>query len=121
MVFVDDIVTIGDVTLEKFEDADKKKVLSIAEIGDAPSAVRRMFDSAVFKRPKAFIIASKPAPVLETDIRFVLPESLVIKCLDSAKNVTIREELINESSVTASEVGVSILSVGHSPYWILCG
>ncbi|KAG6941693.1 hypothetical protein JG688_00018540 [Phytophthora aleatoria] len=34
MVFVDDIVTIGDVTLENFEDAVKKKVLSIAEIGD---------------------------------------------------------------------------------------
>ncbi|KAG2811025.1 hypothetical protein PC112_g15791 [Phytophthora cactorum] len=34
MVFVDDIATIGDVTLENFEDTVKKKVLSIAEIGD---------------------------------------------------------------------------------------
>ncbi|KAG2784373.1 hypothetical protein PC129_g12518 [Phytophthora cactorum] len=102
MVFVDDIVTIGDVTLENFEDADKKKVLSIAEIGDTLSAIRRMFDSAVFKRPKAFVVSSKPAQVLETDLRFVLAESLVVKRLDSAKNVKIREELINERSVTAS-------------------
>ncbi|KAG2918411.1 hypothetical protein PC117_g17078 [Phytophthora cactorum] len=50
MVFVDDIATIGDVTLENFEDTVKKK------------------------RPKAFVIANKPAQVLETDVRFMLPD-----------------------------------------------
>ncbi|KAG2815424.1 hypothetical protein PC113_g23206 [Phytophthora cactorum] len=52
MVFVDDIATIGDVTLENFEDTVKKKVLSIAEIGDTLG----------------------PAQVLETDVRFMLPD-----------------------------------------------
>ncbi|KAI9996729.1 hypothetical protein PInf_014472 [Phytophthora infestans] len=51
MLFVDNL---------SFEEAVKTKELSVAGIGDTTRAIRPMFESAVFKRPKAFLIADKP-------------------------------------------------------------
>ncbi|KAF4133913.1 hypothetical protein GN958_ATG16879 [Phytophthora infestans] len=112
MLFVDNLVSYGDITLESFEEAVKTKELSVAGIGDTTRAIRPMFESAVFKRPKAFLIADKPTQVVETGVRFVLPEALVLKCLDSAKNVIIRQQLLSDKNPTAKELGVSILDVG---------
>ncbi|KAF4134422.1 hypothetical protein GN958_ATG16397, partial [Phytophthora infestans] len=104
MLFVDNLVSYGDITLESFEEAVKTKELSVAGIGDTTRAIRPMFESAVFKRPKAFLIADKPTQVVETGVRFVLP--------DSAKNVIIRQQLLSDKNPTAKELGVSILDVG---------
>ncbi|KAF4134384.1 hypothetical protein GN958_ATG16424 [Phytophthora infestans] len=74
MLFVDNLVSYGDITLESSEEAVKTKELSVAGIGDTTRAIRPMFESAVFKRPKAFLIADKSTQVVKTGVRFVLPE-----------------------------------------------
>ncbi|KAF4136214.1 hypothetical protein GN958_ATG14599 [Phytophthora infestans] len=90
MLFVDNLVSYGDITLESFEEAVKTKELSVAGVGDTTRAIRPMFESA----------------------SLFDAEALVLKCLDSAKNVIIRQQLLSDKNPTAKELGVSILDVG---------
>ncbi|KAF4142725.1 hypothetical protein GN958_ATG08037 [Phytophthora infestans] len=62
LTYVDTVATVGDVTLEVLDEVVKTQQLSIAVVGDALDGIRRMFDGAVFKRPKALVIKGKLDP-----------------------------------------------------------
>ncbi|KAF4134438.1 hypothetical protein GN958_ATG16373 [Phytophthora infestans] len=59
LAYVDTVATVGDVTLEVLDEVVKTQQLSIAVVGDAPDGIRRMFDGAVLKRPKALVIKGR--------------------------------------------------------------
>ncbi|EEY60040.1 leukotriene A-4 hydrolase, putative [Phytophthora infestans T30-4] len=103
LAYVDTVATVGDATLEVLDEVVKTQQLSIAIVGDALDGIRRMFDGAVFKRPKALVIKGNHSRSVESNIRFVLPEPLVMKSIDSATNVKIREELINDTKLASSD------------------
>ncbi|KAF4149614.1 hypothetical protein GN958_ATG01198, partial [Phytophthora infestans] len=127
LAYVDTVATVGDVTLEILDE-----VLSIAVIGEALDGIRRMFNVAAFNRPKALVIkehypirASRyvnvllsilvilvsSSPIITNMLNAlanILIEPLVLKSIDSATNVKIREELINDTS----DIVISILGVG---------
>ncbi|KAF4143520.1 hypothetical protein GN958_ATG07253 [Phytophthora infestans] len=73
LAYVDTVATVGDVTLEVLDEVVKTQQLSIAVVGDALDGIRRMFDGAVFKRPKALVIKGNHSRSVESNIRFVLP------------------------------------------------
>lgn len=73
LAYVDTVATVGDVTLEVLDEVVKTQQLSIAVVGDALDGIRRMFDGAVFKRPKTLVIKGNHSRSVESNIRFVLP------------------------------------------------
>ncbi|KAF4147615.1 hypothetical protein GN958_ATG03188 [Phytophthora infestans] len=97
LAYVDTVATVGDVTLKVLDEVVKTQQLAIAVVGDALDGIRRIFDGAVFKRPKALVIKGNHSRSVESNIRF---------------GFQIREELFNDTKLASSDIVISILGVG---------
>lgn len=110
--FAAQLNTFGDVTLATLRDYIGKRRLSISSIEPVLSAIRPMYEKALYKRPKARVKLPGETLQIESDIRFVLPELLVNKSAEAGKNAAFRERSNARRTPAATDVAVHILDVG---------
>ncbi|ETM46642.1 hypothetical protein L914_08505 [Phytophthora nicotianae] len=111
-VLIQQINTYGDTTLSTLREYVDQKKLSLEQIEPLFNAIRPRRDDAVFKRPKGHMVTPRTTKSVETNIRYTLPEQLVLKAQTAGKNAISRGQ---------SEYGRTPTTRGHHRFIFGCG
>ncbi|ETL83043.1 hypothetical protein L917_16933 [Phytophthora nicotianae] len=106
------LTTLGDITLESFNNLLQQQSLSLCDVEEVFDALRPMHSDAVFKRPKARLLNDGADNVVEDNVRGILPEALVKKCFIAIHNLISRTKSSKGVSSSRDIIAVAILNVG---------
>ncbi|ETN09080.1 hypothetical protein PPTG_11129 [Phytophthora nicotianae INRA-310] len=111
-VLIQQINTYGDTTLSTLREYVDQKKLSLEQIEPLFNAIRPRRDDAVFKRPKGHMVTLRTTKSVETNIRYTLPEQLVLKAQTAGKNAISRGQSEYGRTPPHEDITVLFLDVG---------